>query len=176
MNDDILSGRDAAKRVNIKTNAFSSQWGALGLVVEGRSYWFRAPVKRHTVNSEFDIDSISTLPDVQIVYGSGNMGTALYEAAAKSGAKAIIHAGTGNGSVADYAVETLKKIRASGVQIIRPARVADGLVLRNSEQPDDKYDWVVANDLNPQKAKILAAVALTKTNDPKELQRIFWQY
>ena len=27
-----------------------------------------------------------------------------------------------------------------------------------------------------QKAKILAAVALTKTNDPKELQRIFWQY
>ena len=176
MNDDILSGRDAAKRVNIKTNAFSSQWGALGLVVEGRSYWFRAPVKRHTVNSEFDIDSISTLPDVQIVYGSGNMGTALYEAAAKSGAKAIIHAGTGNGSVADYAVETLKKIRASGVQIIRSARVADGLVLRNSEQPDDKYDWVVANDLNPQKAKILAVVALTKTNDPKELQRIFWQY
>ncbi|NYG35143.1 type II asparaginase [Sphaerotilus montanus] len=176
MNDDILSGRDASKRINIKTNAFSSQWGALGLVVEGRSYWFRAPVKRHTVNSEFDIDSISTLPDVQIVYGSGNMGTALYEAAAKSGAKAIIHAGTGNGSVADYAVETLKKIRASGVQIIRSARVADGLVLRNSEQPDDKYDWVVANDLNPQKAKILAAVALTKTNDPKELQRIFWQY
>ena len=176
MNDDILSGRDASKRINIKTNAFSSQWGAPGLVVEGRSYWFRAPVTRHTVNSEFDIDSISTLPDVQIVYGSGNMGTALYDAAAQSGAKAIIHAGTGNGSVADYAVETLKKIRASGVQIIRSARVADGLVLRNSEQPDDKYDWVVANDLNPQKAKILAAVALTKTNDPKELQRIFWQY
>jgi glutamin-(asparagin-)ase len=176
MNDDILSGRDAAKRVNIKTSAFGSQWGALGLVVEGRSYWFRAPVKRHTVNSEFDIDSISTLPDVQIVYGAGNMGTAQYEAAAKSGAKAIIHAGTGNGSVADYAVETLRKIRGQGVQVIRSSRVADGLVLRNSEQPDDKYDWVVANDLNPQKAKILAAVALTKTNDPKELQRIFWQY
>jgi glutamin-(asparagin-)ase len=35
---------------------------------------------------------------------------------------------------------------------------------------------VVAHDLNPQKAKILAAVALTRTSDPKELQRIFWQY
>ena len=89
---------------------------------------------------------------------------------------ALTRAGTGHCSVADCAVETLKSIRASGVQIIRSARVADGLVLRNSEQPDDKYDWVVANDLNPQKAKILAAVALTKTNDPKELQRIFWQY
>jgi glutamin-(asparagin-)ase len=176
MNDDILSGRDAAKRINIKTNAFSSQWGALGMVVEGRSYWFRAPVKRHTMASEFDIENISVLPEVQIVYGSGNMGTALYEAAGKSGAKAVIHAGTGNGSVADYAVETLRKLRAQGMHVIRSSRVADGIVLRNSEQPDDKYDWIVANDLNPQKAKILAAVALTKTTDTKELQRIFWQY
>ena len=176
MNDDILSGRDAAKRINIKTNAFSSQWGALGMVVEGRSYWFRAPVKRHTMASEFDIDKIDALPNVQIVYGSGDMGTALHDAAGKSGAKAIIHAGTGNGSVADYAVETLRNLRAQGVQIVRSARVADGFVLRNSEQPDDKYDWVVANDLNPRKAKILAAVALTTTSDTKELQRIFWQY
>ena len=176
MNDDILSGRDAVKRINIKTNAFGSQWGALGMVVEGRSYWFRAPVKRHTMASEFDIDKIDTLPNVQIVYGSGDMGTALYEAAGKSGAKAIIHAGTGNGSVADYAVETLRKLRSQGVQIVRSARVADGFVLRNSEQPDDKYDWVVAHDLNPQKAKILAAVALSQGVDTKELQRIFWEY
>ena len=176
MNDDILSGRDATKRVNIKTNAFMSQWGALGSVVEGKTYWFRAPVKRHTLNSEFDIEKIDTLPMVSIVYGSGEMGTALYEAAGKAGAKAIINAGTGNGSVPDYAVDTLRKLRSSGVQVIRSARVPDGFVLRNSEQPDDKYDWVVAHDLNPQKAKILAALALTQTSDPKEIQRIFWQY
>jgi glutamin-(asparagin-)ase len=176
MNDDILSGRDAGKRINIKTNAFGSQWGALGQVVEGKTYWFRAPVKRHTMASEFDIDSIGALPMVSIIYGSGEMGTALVEAAGKSGAKAVIHAGTGNGSVPDYGVEGLRKLRASGVQIIRSARVPDGIVLRNSEQPDDKYDWVVAHDLNPQKAKILAALALTKTSDPKEIQRIFWTY
>lgn len=75
----------------------------------------------------------------------------------------------------DYEVDTLKKLRSSGVQIIRSARVPYGFVLRNVEQPDDKYDRVVAHDLNPQKAKILAAVALTRTSDPKELQRIFWQ-
>jgi glutamin-(asparagin-)ase len=176
MNDDILSGRDSSKRINIKTNAFGSQWGALGSVVEGKTYWFRAPVKRHTMASEFDIESITTLPMVSIVYGSGEMGTVMAEAAGKAGAKAIIHAGTGNGSVPDYEVAALRKLRADGVQIIRSARVPDGFVLRNSEQPDDKYDWVVAHDLNPQKAKILAAVALTKTADPKELQRIFWTY
>jgi glutamin-(asparagin-)ase len=156
MNDDILSGRDASKRINIKTSAFGSQWGALGSVVEGRTYWFRAPVKRHTNASEFDIDRIDGLPTVAIVYGSGEMGTWGAEAAAKAGAKAIVHAGTGNGSVPDYEVETLRRLRAGGVHIIRAARVPDGFVLRNSEQPDDKYDWVVAHDLNPQKAKILA--------------------
>lgn len=176
MNDDILTGRDAAKRTNIKTSAFASPWGPLGMVVEKQAYWFRAPVKRHTTQSEFDIDSISTLPEVNIVYGSGNMGTHLYEAAHKAGAKAIIHAGTGNGSVPNYAVETLRKIRADGVQVIRSSRIADGFVLRNSEQPDDKYDWVVAHDLNPQKARLLAALALTKTNSASEIQRIFWEY
>jgi len=176
MNDEIHSGRDVTKRINIKTNAFGSQWGPLGMVVEGKTYWFRLPAKTHTTQSEFDIERIQSLPEVHIVYGSGNMTPALYDAAVAAGARAIINAGTGNGSVPDYLVEKLKSIRAQGVQIIRSARVPDGFVLRNSEQPDDKYDWVVAHDLNPQKAKILAAVALTKTSDTKELQRIFWQY
>lgn len=177
MNDDILSGRDAVKRVNIKPNAFSSQWGALGMIVEGKSYWFRSLTKRHTVTSEFDIDEITTLPDVQIVYGSGNMAPELYDGAVRPGVtRALVNAGTGNGSVPDYVVEKLRKIRASGVVVVRSSRVPDGIVLRNAEQPDDRYDWVVAHDLNPQKAKILAAVALTKTRDTAELQRIFWEY
>lgn len=176
MNDEIHSGRDVGKRINIKTNAFGSQWGILGMVVEGKNYWFRQPAKIHTKQSEFDIERIQSLPEVHIVYGSGNMTPEMYDAAVKAGAKAIVNAGTGNGSVANYLVDKLKAIRAQGIHIIRSARVSDGFVLRNSEQPDDEYDWVVAHDLNPQKAKILAAVALTQTNDTKELQRIFWQY
>ena len=56
-------------------------------------------------------------------------------------------------------------MRADGVIVIRSSRVPDGFVMRNAEQPDDKYDWVVAHDLRPQKARILAMVALTKTSD-----------
>jgi len=98
------------------------------------------------------------------------------DAIAKSGAKALIHGGTGNGSVADRIVPNLQKARTDGVVVIRSSRVPDGFVIRNAEQPDDKYDWVVAHDLRPQKARILAMVALTKTNNTKELQRIFWEY
>ena len=51
-----------------------------------------------------------------------------------------------------------------------------GIVVRNAEQPDDKYNWIVTDDQLPQKARILTALALTKTNDPKALQQIFWKY
>jgi glutamin-(asparagin-)ase len=177
MNDEIQSGRDVSKMINIKTEAFKSAWGPLGMVVEGKSYWFRLPAKRHTMDSEFDIKNIKSLPDVEIAYSYGNVSDTAYKALAQSGAKAIIHVGTGNGSVSSRVVPTLQALRKDGVQIIRSSHVnAGGFVLRNAEQPDDKYDWVVAHDLNPQKARILAMVALTKTNDSKELQRMFWEY
>lgn len=176
MNDEIQSGRDVSKTVNIKTEAFKSQWGALGMIVEGRNYWFRAPVKRHTLQSEFDIDNIAALPLVEIAYGYEGVTATSIDALGKSGIKALIHGGTGNGSVANRIVPNLQKVRADGIVVIRSSRVPDGFVIRNAEQPDDKYDWVVAHDLRPQKARILAMVALTKTSDSKELQRIFWEY
>ena len=177
MNDELNSGRDVSKMVNIRTEAFKSPWGPLGMVVEGRNYWFRLPAKRHTVNSEFDIEKIDVLAPVEVAYGYGNVSDTAYRAFAAKGAKAIIHAGTGNGSVSNRVVPSLRELRGQGVHIIRSSHVnAGGFVLRNAEQPDDQYDWVVAHDLNPQKARILAAVALTQTGDSKELQRIFWEY
>lgn len=177
MNDEIHTGRDVTKAINIKTEAFKSPWGPLGMVVEGRTYWFRMPAKRHTVNSEFDIDQIDALAPVEIVYGYGNATDLAYGTFAQSGTKALVHAGTGNGSVSNRVAPALVELRKKGVQIIRSSRVTGGgFVIRNAEQPDDKYDWIVAHDLNPQKAKILAAVALTKTRDSKELQRMFWEY
>ena len=178
MNDSIFAARDVSKTINIHTNAFASQWGALGTVVEGKPYWFRETPKRHNSSSEFNIESIKgdSLPLVGIVYGSDNMLPQSYLALQQAGAKAIIHAGTGNGSVANYIVPTLNKLQSEGVQIVRSSRVPQGFVLRNAEQPDDKYGWVVAHDLNPQKARILTALALTKTKDAKEIQRMFYEY
>lgn len=108
------------------------------MVVEGKSYWFRLPAKRHTMDSEFDIKTIKSLPDVEIAYSYGNVSDTAYKALAQSGAKAIIHAGTGNGSVSSRVVPSLQALRKDGVQIIRSSHVnAGGFVLRNAEQPDD---------------------------------------
>ena len=177
MNDQIHTGRDVSKAVNVRPDAFKSPWGELGMVVEGQTHWFRAPVKRHTVNSEFDIDKIDALPQVDIAYGHGNVSPVAYQAFAAAGAKALIHAGTGNGSVSKDVVPALRELRSKGVVIVRSSRVSGGgFVIRNAEQPDDEYDWVVAHDLNPQKARLLTALALTQTTDTKQIQRIFLEY
>ncbi|AOA58456.1 asparaginase [Acinetobacter larvae] len=178
MNDNIYAARDVSKSINIHTDAFQSQWGALGSVVEGKTYWFRQVSKRFNQQSEFNIENIQgdQLPNVQIVYAATNMSPDAYLAYAKNGAQAIIHAGTGNGSVAAQIVPTLKQLQQQGIQIVRASRVAAGFVLRNAEQPDDQYGWVVAHDLNPQKARILTALALTKSKDAKQLQTMFWEY
>ena len=132
---EINSGRDVSKPINVKVEAFKSSWGALGMVVEGKNYWFRKLDKRHTVSSEFDIEKISALPLVEIAYAGGNVSDTAYRAFANAGAKAIIHAGTGNGSVAGTLVPVLQELRGKGIQIIRSSHVnAGGFVIRNPEQ------------------------------------------
>jgi glutamin-(asparagin-)ase len=78
--------------------------------------------------------------------------------------------------VSEFIVPVLKEMRGKGIQIVRATRTGSGVVIRNGEQPDDKYDFVVVDDQNPQKARILTALALTKTNDSRELQNIMWKY
>ncbi|WP_427309642.1 asparaginase [Cupriavidus sp. H39] len=176
LNDEIHTGRDVTKSNTFKTETFRSPFGPLGYVVEGRTLFYRLPARPHTLQTQWDIDKIDKLPEVAVVYAYGNANPAAVEAAVKSGAKAIIYAATGNGSVGDYMVEPLKAARAKGVHIVRASRTGSGVVVRNAEQPDDKYDWIVTDDQLPQKARILMALALTQTNDTKALQQVFWKY
>ena len=113
MNDEINSGRDVAKTINISPDAFKSPWGDLGMIVEGKTYWFRRLDKRHTSNSEFDINKITSLPLVEIAYAGGNVNDTAYRAFAQAGAKAIVHAGPGNGSVSGTLVPVLQELRRS---------------------------------------------------------------
>jgi L-asparaginase len=41
---------------------------------------------------------------------------------------------------------------------------------------DDKLGTIVSDDLNPQKARILLMLGLTKTKDKKELQNYFFEF
>ena len=47
---------------------------------------------------------------------------------------------------------------------------------RSIEERDDELDYVVSDTLTPQKARILVMLALTKTSNTKEIQRMFYMY
>jgi L-asparaginase len=71
---------------------------------------------------------------------------------------------------------SLVEARKKGIIIVRSSRVGQGIVARNGEADDDKLDFVVSDTLNPQKARILLMLALTKTSDSKAIQQIFYKY
>ncbi|MBU6493270.1 MAG: L-asparaginase, partial [Burkholderiales bacterium] len=58
-----------------------------------------------------------------------------------------------------------------GVRVVRASRVGDGTVTPLSE--DEALQTIAANSLNPQKARILLMLALTKTSDFRAIQRYF---
>jgi L-asparaginase/Glu-tRNA(Gln) amidotransferase subunit D len=93
-----------------------------------------------------------------------------------AGTRGIIHAGVGDGSLANAVKPALIAARKKGILIVRSSRVGQGIVARNGEANDDELDFVVSDTLNPQKARILLTLALTKTSDTKEIQRIFYTY
>lgn len=176
MNDEIHSARDVIKTQSLKVETFRSQYGPLGMVVEGQPRFYRAPIRPHTTQSEFDVEQIQSMPETNVVYTYGNMNRVALDAFIAAGSKGIVWAGFGAGSVPDYMDTPLKEARSKGVILVRTTRLAYGYTVRNGETNDDKNDYVVAEDQTPGKARILLALAMTKTRDTKELQRIFWKY
>jgi L-asparaginase len=178
LNDQISGARDVTKTNTANTDTFRSwELGFMGYMQDNKPHFYRVSTRKHTADTEFDVSKLDALPQVDIVYGYANMNRVAVDAFVNAGAKAIVHAGVGDGSLARPAVEpALIEARKKGVIVVRSSRVGNGIVARNGEAKDDEMDYVVSDTLNPQKARILVMLALTKTNDTKEIQRMFYTY
>lgn len=177
MNDQIHAARDVTKSNTSTPDAFRTpDLGMLGYFQGSHAFFYHQPVRKHTVDTEFDITNLTSLPQVDIAYGYANMGPVVVDALVGAGAKGIVHAGVGDGSLAAKVVPALKAARAKGVIVVRASRIGQGILARNGEANDDALDFVAADTLNAQKARILLMLALTKTHDTREIQRMFYTY
>ncbi|HEX3443076.1 MAG TPA: type II asparaginase [Chthoniobacterales bacterium] len=177
LNDQINAARDVTKTNTSTADTFKSpELGVLGYIQGDRVVFYRLAARKHTQDSEFDISTVQKLPDVEIAYGFENVSRTTVDALAAAGVDGIIYAGVGDGNPSESTEQALADARAKGILIVRSARVGNGIVARNNEVNDDKRDFVVSDNLNPQKARILLTVALTKTKDTKEIQRMFYEY
>ena len=178
LNDQINGAREVTKTNTANADTFRSwELGFLGYMQDNAPHFYRTSTRRHTADTEFDVSNLEKLPDVDIVYGYANMNRIAVDAFVNAGDKGLIHAGVGDGSLARPAVEpALIEARKKGVVIVRSSRVGNGIVARNGEAKDDELDFVVSDTLSPQKARILLMLALTRTNDTKRIQQMFYTY
>ncbi|HZG21635.1 MAG TPA: type II asparaginase [Herbaspirillum sp.] len=177
LNDQINAGREVTKTNTSTMDTFKTpELGFLGYIQGSKPYFYRQSTRKNTVDTPFDIMNLDKLPQVDIVYGYANMNPIALNAFVAAGAQGIIHAGVGDGSLNNTVLPSLSEARKKGVVIVRSSRVGQGIVARNGEADDDKLDFVVSDTLNPQKARILLMLALTKTTDSKEIQKMFWEY
>ncbi len=176
INDKILSARGVVKTHSLNVDAFSSpDFGDLGYIVDGKVFFYNNITKAHTKNTPFDISNFTSLPKVDILYtysndGSGVAAKALFE----HGTKGIVVAGSGAGSIHKNQKDVLKELLKKGLKVVVSSRVVAGCVAVSDS--DEKLGFISAEDLNPQKARVLLMLALTKTSDPKKIQEYFLKY
>jgi L-asparaginase len=176
-NDDLFAARDIQKTNTTDLQTFvSPNRGQLGEAYYGKVILFGRPLTRHTVNSEFSLDGVTVMPRVDIVYAHENGDGTMVKAAVAAGAKGIVLAGVGDGNATAPMIEALADAVKQGVVVVRSTRVGSGIVRRNIELNDDKLGFVAAMELNPHKARVLLRMALTKTSDARDIQRMFEQY
>jgi len=177
LNDQIHSARDVSKTNTSTPDSFKTpELGLLGYIQGSKPYFYRASTRKHTADTEFDVSRLASLPQVDIVYGYANVGPVALNALVAAGAKGIIHAGVGDGSLAATVKTALVAARKQGVVIVRASRVGQGILARNGEANDDELDFVAADTLSAQKARILLMLALTRTSDTKAIQQMFYTY
>lgn len=177
MNDTIFAARDTTKGNTFATDTFRAPGtGPLGVMQLGRPLFSRAPLRAHTLSTEFDIATLTALPKVEILYGYAGSHATQVTGALADGAKGIVNAGTGNGSLPDGVRQALAKGAAKGTVVVRSSRTGSGVVTRNGEVDDDALGFVAADDLNPQKARILLSLGLTVTREPARIQKMFDTY
>ena len=176
MNDEIYSGRDVTKTNTENVGTFkATNGGPLGFVVDGCVHYYYRSARPHTVSSEFDVKKLAKLPRVDIIYTHVGEDRVFVDAACAAGAEGIIYAGSGMGSIHEGAEAALTEAAASGVIVVRSSRTGSGLVTAGLERWQ-QAGFLYADNLNPQKARILLQLALTQTKERSEVQRLFDKY
>ena len=176
LNDEIQAAREVSKTSTLRLETFRSHdLGMLGYAdPDGRVAIYRRPARRHAPDTEFDVRGRSDLPRVDVAASYAGADGAAIRAFVAAGARAIVSAALAPGVVTPAETEALLEARRRGVHVVVSSRAGSGRVLARTSLRDRGF--VAADNLNPQKARVLAMLALTRTDDPVEIQRMFDEY
>src|SRR5205814_1322910 len=151
-----------------------------------RVVFYRDVVKRHTAKSEFDVSSVAKLPRVDVIMVYQGADGDLIRAAVDAGAQGIVIAGAGAGATSGTQQAGIQYATQKGAFVVTTTRTGSGRIAggggrgrggRGDAPPQEETRRRIAGeDLAPVKARVLLMLALSKTKDPAEIQRMFMEY
>jgi L-asparaginase len=176
LNNEIQAARHVTKTNSYRLETFrSNELGLLGYADSDEEVvFYQTPTRTHTLDAEFDVAEVGQLPQVDIAYAYAGADGRVVQALAESGAQGIVAAGMGSGGSPRAFMAALKQAQGEGVKVVIATQTGNGRVMRTRRFDEDGY--IVADNLSPKKARILLMLALTRTQDRDEIQRMMWTY
>jgi L-asparaginase len=175
LNDEIQAAREVTKTSTFRLQTFRTpDFGIIGSVDGDHVRYYRRTERLNAPETEFDIRRLDALPRVEIAYAyAGSEGSAI-RAFLAAGAKGIVIAAFAPGVMTPGDTEAIKDAVKAGVVVVVSTRAGSGAALDGSRAKS--LGVLTADNLNPQKARLLLALALTVTSEPDEIRRIFATY
>ncbi|UPY37133.1 asparaginase [Sediminicoccus sp. KRV36] len=175
LNDEIHAAREVTKTSTSRLQTFRSpDFGCLGHADADAIAWYRRPLRKLGRETEFDVRKLSQLPRVDIVYCYAGADGAAVEAFRAAGADGMVSAGFAPSFVTPALGEAMIAAIAAGTPIAASTRAGSGRMFYTTRMREAGF--LNADNLNPQKARILLMLGLTVTRDPAELNRMFAEY
>lgn len=175
LNDEIHAAREVTKSATSRLHAFRTpDFGILGQADGDAVAFYRRPARRGGADTEFDIRGLDALPRVDVAYAyAGDDGTVI-RALSAARAKGIVIAAFPGGRLSAAQTQACVEARRDGAVIVLSTRAGSGRAMLDARLRE--MGILAADNLNPQKARILLSLALTRTDDGRELERIFATY
>jgi L-asparaginase len=177
LNNQINSSREVTKTNTYQLETFQSgQIGLLGFVdADHEVVYYRKPIRLHTTESIFSTQLLDTVPEVAIVYSySGADGDLIDYIVSSQKYKGIVIAGAGAGMMSTKEKLALIVAVNNGLVVVRSSRVGNGRVVE--KQMFKEPGFLYADNLAPQKSRILLMLSLGIGKEREEIQEIFHTY
>ncbi|MGH8064771.1 MAG: asparaginase [Candidatus Entotheonellia bacterium] len=176
LNNEIQSARDVTKSNTLRVETFHSHHlGLLGYAdSDGQVLFYRSVTRKHTVDTPFNVVSIQTLPRVDIVYAYGGADGLLVDAVCQHRSAGLVVAGFGSGTFPPVFLDAAVRAAADGVPVVLASRSTSGRIIMTPKKKEAGF--IVADDLHPQKARILLMLALTMSHDRQVIQEAFYTF
>lgn len=167
--DSIYGARDFQKLSTTSVTAFGGRdFGMMGYIIDDEIRFYNQSMRPHTTSSPFFVDTLPSLPKVEIVFFYVDADPVILRTSAER-ADGIVLVGAGNGNYSNAFNDMVGKL---SVPVVRTSRIGNGIIV-----PDDKFDAypniIIGDNLAPTKARILLQLSLTHTTEREMIQEYF---